>query len=37
MTAAIETFTLEDYVSLFIYDGPAAPEIYASDLVSLAE
>lgn len=36
MTAAIETFTLDDYISLFIYDGPSSPEIYASELVSVA-
>lgn len=36
MTAALESFTLDDYVSLFIYDGPTSPEIYASELVSLA-
>lgn len=30
-----DCFTLEDYVSLFVYDGPARPGILDSELVSL--
>lgn len=37
MTAAIETFTLDDFISLFIYEGPSTPKIYSSELVSLAD
>ena len=37
MTAAVETFTLEDYISLFFYDGPTSPEIVSSELVSVGK
>ncbi|HHU44530.1 MAG TPA: hypothetical protein GXZ46_02650 [Actinomycetales bacterium] len=33
---AEDSFTLEDYVSLFVYDGPARPGILDSELVTLA-
>ncbi|MEJ5920158.1 MULTISPECIES: hypothetical protein [unclassified Corynebacterium] len=33
--ASISPFTLDEYVSLFIYDGPSSPEILSSDLVTL--
>lgn len=32
---AEDSFTLEDYVSLFVYDGPARPGILDSELVTL--
>lgn len=34
--SAEDSFTLEDYVSLFVYDGPARPGILDSELVTLA-
>lgn len=36
MAAAIETFTLDDFISLFNYEGPKTPKIYSSELISFA-